>query len=290
MTAIDPTGVAATVVLYNSPVSCLPLLNTYWQQVARLYIIDNSPKPTQWVLTEFAENPAVVYRHLPQNAGIATALNTAARLAIADGFGYLLTMDDDSQAPPDMVAQLLDYLATVPDHTVGIVSPRHVLTTAANRLTANPQPTPVLTTMSSGNLLDLTIYQWVGPFRDDLFIDVVDHEFTLRLHAAGYRVIELPAVLLTHRLGEQKRVPFTGVTFVSHTPARNYYLVRNSLIVIRQYGRRFPAYAALALRTIAIETVKAALLEDKRLRRLQLIGKALTDGWRGKTGPLTGTQ
>ena len=283
---IGRNGVAATVILYNSPPGCAANLNTYRNQVQKLYIIDNSPTPTDWVMVNYKNDQAVIYQHFPQNFGIATALNTAAQLAISDGFTYLLTMDDDSQAPIDLVNNMLTYLATVDAKSIGIVSPRHVLSTAMNQAIKSLKATPVLTTMTSGNLLNLRVYEQVGPFRDDLFIDVVDHEFDLRLNQSGYQLIELPALQLTHRLGEQKRIYFTRLTYISHSPTRNYYLVRNSLVVAILYWQHYPFYLLTALLTIGIETAKAALFEDERLLRLQLIYKAITDGLWKRMGKL----
>lgn len=281
---LSPDSVAAAVVLYNSPHDRADNLRTYIRQVGRLHIIDNSPTPTPWVAADFLDDPAVVYHHFPENVGVATALNKAAQLALLDGFSYLLTMDDDSQAPADLVKSMLDYLSTVNAETIGLVAPRHVLTTAPNRISTTSDPTPVLTTMTSGNLLNLQAYERVGPFRDDLFIDVVDHEFDLRLQRAGYQIIELPYLPLIHGLGEQKRLPLVNYTYVSHSPLRNYYLVRNSLLVALQYRQYRPGYLFTALQTIGIETVKATLFEDERLLRLRLIGKAIADGLRNRAG------
>ncbi len=284
---LSPDSVAAVVVLYNSPRDRAGNLRTYRHQVRRLYIIDNSPTPTPWVTDDFLGDPAVIYHHFPENVGVATALNKAAQLALSDGFSYLLTMDDDSQAPAHFVETMLAYLSTVDAQAVGIVAPRHVLTTAPNRTLTTSIPVPVLTTMTSGNLLNLRAYEQVGPFRDDLFIDVVDHEFDLRLQRAGYQIIKLPYLQLVHGLGEQKRFPLANYTFVSHNPLRNYYLVRNSLLVAIQYWQYRPDYLFTALQTISIEIIKAAFFEDERLLRLRLIGKAVADGLRQRAGKLT---
>ncbi len=283
-----PATVAAVVVLYNSPRACADNLRTYRSQVKKLYIIDNSPTPAGWVADEFGNDPAIVYQHFPQNVGIATALNTAARQAVRDGFAYLLTMDDDSRAPAGLVQTMLHYLATVPANPVGLVSPKHILTTASQQPTPRIEaPTPVLTTMTSGNLLNLRVYETIGPFRDDLFIDVVDHEYNLRLNRAGYQVIELPGLPLVHRLGTQKQVLGSRLSFVSHSPARNYYLIRISLVVARLHGRAFPRYVLTATTTILIEIAKILLVERQTGQRLRLVGRAFGDALRGRLGPLT---
>lgn len=280
-------SVAGVVILYNSPVECFDNIKTYLSQVDRLYIIDNSPTVTAWAVAEQKQNSRLVYEYSGQNVGIATALNRAARRAIADGYTYLLTMDDDSQAPAGMIRQMLAYMTSQTIGTVGIVAPKHLLTTTPVQPSADTAPAmDVLTTMTSGNLLNLAIYEKVGPFYDDLFIDVVDHEYNLRMRQSGYRVVELPHLQLTHRLGLIKRIPFSGLIYVSHSPARNYYLVRNSIVVARRYRQPFPGYSAIALQTIGIEVLKVLLLEDQKGSRLRLIVRAVKDAVTNRLGPL----
>ncbi|ARK10406.1 glycosyltransferase family 2 protein [Fibrella sp. ES10-3-2-2] len=274
--------IAGVVVLYQSPPSCLDSIRTYWHQVEKLYIIDNSPVAIDWIADLGPDRPTISYSHFGTNLGIATALNVAAKAAIADQFDYLLTMDDDSQAPADMITRMKTYLAQTNTDRLGVLAPRHVLSTAPSNVPAPTEAHSVLTTMTSGNLLKLAVYQQVGPFLDSLFIDVVDHEYYLRLRKNNYQVIELPWVELTHRLGAQKQR--LGLRFVSHNPTRNYYLVRNSIFVANLYRHIEPSYLVYALKIVLIETAKAALLEDKPTERLRAIFQGLADGFRGRLG------
>lgn len=285
---VTQAAVAGVVVLYNSPPDGFSTIKTYLHQVDRLYIIDNSPVATLWALAAVVDYPNLVYRHFAENVGMATALNTAAQLAIGDGYAYLLTMDDDSRAPANMVAGMVDYLNTAPADTIGILSPRHQLLTASEQPRAETQlATDVPTIMTSGNLLSLRSYQKTGPFWDDLFIDVVDHDYNLRLRTNGYRIIELSTIRLAHRLGEQKKRFGGRVRFVTHSPARNYYLVRNSLAVAIRHWRQHPGYMLTALTTIGIELAKGALLEDDRWLRVRLMVRGITDGISKRLGKLT---
>ena len=287
--SISQNDIAGVVVLYNSSPDCLENIKTYITQLHRLYVVDNSPTTSPWIANSLLNHPRVRYHHFPQNAGIATALNVGAQQAINDGYRYLLTMDDDSRAPVDMIPKMIRYLATSQPDTIGILAPKHILSVNIPEplLPEKSLAIDVRTTMTSGNLVNLAAYQRVGHFDDGLFIDVVDHDFDLRLKAAGYRIVELTDLHLVHRLGTPKRVRFTGLTYISHSPARNYYLVRNSLVVAIRNRHNYPFYLLTALLTVSIEIVKAALVEDKRLLRLRLIGKALADGIRKRTGKLS---
>jgi rhamnosyltransferase len=192
--------------------------------------------------------------------------------------------------PENAISTMLAYLASNRTAKIGILSPRHILLTAPNAaqdLQRSNQEIDVLTTMTSGNLVNLKAYQDVGPFDDRLFIDVVDHDFNLRLKASGYRIIELTNLPLIHRLGTQKKVPLTRLTFVSHSPIRNYYLIRNSLLVARANSRFFPSYWLTAILTITIEIIKVALVENQRALRVKLAFQGLWHGLLGRSGKVS---
>lgn len=281
------SNVAGVVVLYNSSPDCLANINTYLNQIDRLYVVDNSPTTAQWITDYLLGCSSVWYSHLPQNEGIAAALNRAAQKAINEGYEYLLTMDDDSRMPENAINTMLAYLSSNRSDKIGIVSPRHILLTAPKAFQTPEKSNPaidVLTTMTSGNLINLDAYQDVGPFDDRLFIDVVDHDFNLRLKASGYRIIELTNLPLIHRLGTQKKIPLTRVTFVSHSPIRNYYLIRNSLLVAKANSRLFPGYWLTAILTITIEIIKILLLENQRTSRVKLAFQGVWHGLMGRSG------
>lgn len=269
--------IAGTVVLYNSTPACLPILETYWRQVEKLYVIDNSEQVDNGLKELLTQYSFITYIHNGTNLGIAHALNMAAGQAIKDGYDYLLTMDDDSSAPADMVQSMCQFLSGYTDRErVGIVSAVHTYETSPEKYRS------VLFTMTSGNLLNLRIYQETGGFMEGLFIDHVDHEFGLRLNQKGYQVIELPALLLKHNLGEAKLIPLSGQKYVSHSPVRGYYFVRNGIIVARQYKH----FRWIAYKLIIKEIIKAALFEREKKYRLKLIYSGIHDAFRNKIGKI----
>lgn len=192
--------IAGTIVLYNSERNVFENVKTYIDQIEKLYVVDNSDKPNPELIKQFNTLSTVQYVSNNGNQGVAYALNRAAELALADGFDCLLTMDDDTQLPSGSVTTMLHFLADYPAaDKVGLISGVH----SDNLLTDEPYRT-VLYTMTSGNLLNLQAFRQVGPFRNDLFIDHVDHEYGLRLNKAGFMVLELPRLRINHRLGVRK--------------------------------------------------------------------------------------
>lgn len=274
--------VAASVILYNSGIDCVEQIASYSNQVGKLYIIDNSDRPDQHLIQQLKTFTDVEYFSNEGNKGIANALNKAASLAIQDGFSYLLTMDDDSRVPEHMVQHMLAFIQHFKESKIGIISVAH------------SEPIPNTTykyvdyTMTSGNLLNLDAYQQTGTFEDQLFIDFVDHEYNLQLKSKGFATIELANLKLDHRLGTEKskQVMNHTISFVSHSPKRLYYLVRNGIYIVRKYMFKYPI-PCLTLSALTIkEIIKSLVLEDNRSTRAKYLGRAISDGLSSRMGKL----
>ncbi len=276
--------IAGCVVLFNPTEDVLTTIGSYQRQVERLWVIDNSTQKNKHVIAILTQQPTVIYVDNGDNQGVAHALNRAANAAMRAGFDWLLTMDQDSALPPDGVAKLITFTKSLSRLPVGIVT-----------ATENPKLRPsdedgrwVSFVITSGNLLRLSAYRAVGPFLEPLFIDWVDHEFCARLEAAGYWMIELDRVRLTHRLGQSKTLRLGNATvlrWVSHGPERGYYKVRNILFVSTLHKKTL----SMTIRWLyAIEVVKVVLktilLEDQKAYRLRLLGRAVRDGLTQRLG------
>ncbi|MCC5613181.1 glycosyltransferase [Nostoc sp. CHAB 5834] len=282
-TQLPQLNVAGMVTLYNSEQTVIQRLSTYVYQVGKLYAVDNSEYPN-FELIELIRNtyPTIEYICNEGNPGIAHALNVAARAATLDQFSYLLMMDDDSEAPSDLVNALYAVLIRKLSNKVGIVSAQS--DPSVNR----DDEQQVITAITSGSLLDLRAYQLVGPFQDDLFIDWVDHEYCFRLAKNGYKIVIVNYVKLIHRLGTFKSKQLLGfltVRWRSHNPSRLYYKFRNSLYVMNKYRDRLKLTFILSvcfelLRDIA----KAAFLENQKRAYFTSIGRGLVDAYKKRLG------
>lgn len=282
---IKMAEVAACVVLYNSPLSRLAAIETYRMQVDKLYVIDNSEGPKTDLANHLMSLPNVVYLGNGKNEGIASALNWAASEAVAAGYEYLLTMDDDTAVPENLIATMLSFLSTYGGaDRVGIVAAAH--STKKGKVPREGSYRKVLFTMTSGNLLNLAVYKQVGPFRVDFFIDHVDHDYGLRINHAQFEVIELPHLKLIHQLGERKKIGWTNTTYVSHSPVRGYYIMRNGLLLAQQYKHIFPEFYRKMYFVLTREFLKTLFFESQKMHRLRLLYQGLLDKRAGQLGKL----
>lgn len=276
--------IAGVVVLYNPTDTVIDTISSYIQQVKLLYVVDNSTTKNPAAIQKLRELTNVIYVDQQGNKGIAAALNRGARLAIADGFRFLLTMDQDTKLKSDFISDLSQRLNEDDVDQIGIIAPRY------DRL---PKKKPgrfekILFTMTSGNILNLDAFNKTGPFLEELFIDHVDHEYCLRLNQNGFKIIQMNDVEIDHRPGSITRLFFKDVLFSSHSPQRLYYFCRNGFYVANRYRKTFPAFRYRFYKLMLKEICKIPF-EKNRIVRIQMLIKGYFDYKSGTFGPL-GTQ
>ena len=226
---------AGVVILYHPDVAkTLENMASYAHQLDKLYILDNS-EPACFAGTDaFAHlNVPIEYIATGVNEGISKRLNQAAHKAIAEGYQYLLTMDQDScfelGALEKFIKLVKDHLLIVEEKGPKIAQfgvnsdPKHIVISEKPLITNN--------LITSGTILNLSIFQTVGDFDENLFIDFVDVEYSLRAAFQGYQNIIFPNVIMQHSLGFLKMgrsfKTFKKTPRILHAPIRVYYIVRN---------------------------------------------------------------
>lgn len=276
--------ISGVVILYNPEYEVIENIRCTADQADTLFVIDNSPSINVDLVERIKNIEKVRYIGNGKNLGLAKALNMGAAKAIEQGSAYLLTMDQDSRPAPDMVARMLACLAVYEQAEVGIVSPCHVI-----RNMPRPERTgcrEVLVAMTSGNLLNLEVYKKVGPFEEELFVDYIDHEYCLRLHRQGFKVIEAPAARLEHGLGDIVTRDFRIKRFsvTNHSPFRRYFMTRNRFYVMRKYKTEFREYYRQQLRAFLDELAGILFFEKQKLQKFRMVLKGYLDYKRGVTG------
>ena len=274
---------AGTVVLYNPADDVLDNIASYINQVDKLYIIDNSVQYNDTIRGKLEQLSKTIYINHDGNKGIAAALNTGAQCALDDGFEFLLTMDQDTIVAENFVADLMAAFTQNNPDLIGILAPRYTegLKHGAGRFQN------VLFTMTSGNILNLSVYKKIGPFLSELFIDHVDHEYCLRINRQGYKVLQNNDVAIGHRPGTLKNSKMFSsyLNFSSHAPIRLYYFCRNGFYVCKLYQKDFPDFARAFLTLLFKEIVKIPF-EESKLKRIRMIIRGYIDYKKKKLGPL----
>jgi rhamnosyltransferase len=148
--------------------------------------------------------------------------------------------------------------------------------------------------LTSGTLINWQNFMAIGPFREDFFIDHVDHEYQLRAMRQGFVVARTALPLMIQRLGMQhKRRPLLAFgqkkTLSYYPPLRRYYQIRNFIVLSREYKNEFPETIEFIRKSIQRETLRALKYESGRSKNLISILLALRHGRRGVTGKYHGS-
>lgn len=283
------TSVCAVVVAYFPDEGFEARLQTILPQVAKLVIVDNTPDAISLspdMIAAWGEHLHCIANRA--NKGVAAALNQGLEYALQIGCKWLLTLDQDTRCYPDMVATLLQ---------VQNASASKIAVIGGNYFDSQPQQLKVTvggeaeyleqkTVITSGSLIDTVASKAVGGFREDYFIDQVDHEFCLRMRAHGYRVVISRKPVMDHSVGSLGgvKLPYLGI-LPNHPPLRKYYIARNTVVTVAKYWRREPDWCLRRTVRLMLGLLLMATLEKQRIAKVRAFAAGFMDGMRHRMGP-----
>jgi len=217
--------------------------------------------------------------------GIAAALNKGCDLAFQNKYDWILTMDQDSQFEGS------DFFNEVFNRRYTDTA---IIAASYNNLYINVRPSEypsfidVAFVITSGNILNLKIWQNIGQFIDKLFIDEVDNEFCVRAINNGFRILVSNKIYLKHKLGEGLKVKhfLTGkeIVLTRHSPIRVYYTVRNNLYIWRKFMFSNFGFVLNRVKNILYLVGKILLYFPDKKEYLHYISMGIIDALRGKYG------
>lgn len=270
-------------------------------QVGHVVVVDNaSPDPG---LRDFcAEHPEIALLALPENRGLASALNLGIRHARElSGVSQVLLMDQDSVPEPGMVRALREALdrraagervaAVGPcfrDAREGTDAPFVRIRFPFNRKLRCEDGCAAIRCdflITSGCLVPLAVLDEVGGMDAALFIDNVDLDWCFRASAAGYALYGVCGARLHHRLGDaRRRVPGLPRGIVVHPPRRLYYMMRNRVLLYRR-AHTPRRWIAQDIPRLVIKFLLFSLLVPPRGKNLRCMLAGLRAGIAGRATP-----
>jgi rhamnosyltransferase len=232
------TGIAAVVILYNPIEAVLSNLKTYYPYVEKIYVYDNTEGPVKNI--DWAQFPKVEFHHDGRNKGIAEVLNQAVKKAREEGYDWLLTMDQDSRFTQQSIENYWHSFSKFPHkEKVALFGPVFCERDPGWQADGRKQEVDLLIT--SGTLLNLSLFNEIGSFDEALFIDLVDFDYCIRAQQAGYRIIQFTDVAMLHELGTTAHRSSIKTLYLVkkqkqlYLPLRCYYMYRNMLYLKTKY-------------------------------------------------------
>jgi rhamnosyltransferase len=297
----DDRVVAIIVTFHPDPVALRRLVDSLLPQVDGLVVADNGSDGVANAC--LLELPPGFARCLDMggNRGVADALNQGIEAAFASGASHVMLFDQDSLPAEDMTTQLLSAyrqlesqgcrVATVGPQYVdprsGYVSPFVATKGLWLRRVEAPTPsTPVEADflITSGSLISRESWAAIGPMAGPMFIDYVDIEWGLRARWKGFASYGVPAVRLSHSLGD-RRMNFLGLSVPLHSPLRHYYQIRNPLWLYRQPWIALNWKLVDGFRLL-LRFAFHAVFVPSRMANIRYMLRGLLDGLAGRQGRL----
>ncbi len=298
----NESNVCGLVITHNPPQTLADNVQRLSVQIPHLILVDNNSDG--YSLPQIAKVAArgveVIYNS--SNRGVAAALNQGLHRAREIGYAWIITLDQDSQPAPDLVDQLcVAYSKATNQWSICIVAPQ-IINLELDKRTYYLRPylgplyirvychgedlDSVTTVITSGSLINLDIFEALGGFREDFFIDYVDTEYCLRALGRGYRIVVACKAKINHVLGSRRMVKLGGITLYPtfHPPERWYYMSRNRIAMLRMYAMRFPHWFTYEIIASMYTSLRMLLTEDRRLEKMRAIIEGIMDGVRGKMG------
>jgi len=295
---VDTKSVCAIIVTYNPDILLFErVLESIVSQVDGVIVIDNNSTSKLDVTLDFSDKEKVHLLTLPDNVGLAKAQNMAIKIAQGK-YSHIILFDQDSVISELFISNLLtceknlvadgcNVAAVGPsffDPVSGLAYPAtRYLGPFIQRVSLADAPIEATFIIASGCLIRMAVLDDVGLMKEELFIDYIDVEWSLRAHAKGYSVFIAPQAKMAHTIGD-RRLSIFGRTISVHSPLRRYYLVRNSFLMLRldyiPWGYKLRELVFNFIRTgVGFYTATQKMVFCK------YFSMALRDGLLGRFGP-----
>ena len=284
MEGILRMDISAGIVLFNPDIKRLKEnIDAVIVQCAHVYLVDNGSGNIDEVLElleEYKKSKISVICNA-KNHGIAKALNQLASAAQKDGYEWLLTLDQDSVSPCNIIEEFEKYI-TYQD--IGILCPVIYDRNKGEEIKAKEGSIEIDECITSGSLLNIKAWNKIGGFDENLFIDGVDFDICYRLKKNGYKILCIQSVVLLHELGhiEYHRFLFWRVLVKNHSAFRKYYIARNIIYIAKKRKSVLLVVKGLLQEIKMLGIV--ILYEEDKLNKSRCICRGIYDGFRGKVG------
>lgn len=250
--------IVAGIVLYNPNIDRLKEnIKSISKQVKKIIIVDNSSENKQLMNSIFLKNTELIYIQNEYNVGLGKALNQILNEAKKLHYNWVITLDQDSICPLNLLDEYSKYLG---QDEIGIICPSVIDERRKYmKITERKKLSWVDMCITSASCTNIKAWEKVGKFDEKLFIDLIDNEFCKRIRINGFKILKLNNLILNQEFGEIKEKDtllsniFVKLSEVLKNdnigrlsykkkvnPLRVYYTCRNIIYVnkkLKNYGK-----------------------------------------------------
>ena len=276
--------ICAGIITYNPTLTDVSTcLEALCNQVERVIIVDNASKNVKGLQEVVSKYANVTLVKNSQNIGFAKALTQVFEWAKSQGFNWVLTLNDDSVVPSNMISEYKKILENQ-GNLVNQKNAKNSKIAIVCSLLKNRLDGTILHSkchedecITSGSLTSVEAWQEIGGFDEWLEIDGVDFDFSRRLVRAGWKIVECQNVIMEHQIGKARSINLIIKHPIvwNHNANRKYYIARNMQVVDYKMG----TYSYVkSLRAVVRDMIFVVLWEKNKFAKIRAMIRGFKDG------------
>ena len=269
------------IITYNPDISRLEdcILSIIFQ-VEQIIVVDNSSDNILEMKKRLNKlNDNIIIIENESNKGVAYALNQIFLWGYSNEYKYVLTLDQDSKCPKQMINILKSYICM---DKIAVVGPQIYDINKRENISIKEGYTKVNNCITSGSMNSIEAWKKIGGFDEWMFIDGVDFDYCFRLRKNGYQILQINNIVLEHQIGniQIRHFLFWKVIVRNHSSFRKYYIARNMIYFDKKNKqKKIPLKASIR---IVKQLLLVLLYEKQKSEKIVQILRGFWDGIKSK--------
>lgn len=265
------------IITYNPEISVLKKnLDTCSNKEMKIIIVDNFSSNIDEIINLITDYEDVSIIKNKNNHGVASALNQIFLCFKKLEYKWVLTFDQDSLIPENLLDSMHDYLSL---NKAGIIAPYIKYKSNFKEMKSiNKIMDEVDWCITSGSMINIDAWSDVGGFDELFFIDFVDTDFCYRMREKKYKIYRINNIELEHQLGNLRIYHLFGksIRVMNHNKVRKYYYTRNSIICHKKNKSFYKSKQMF--KDIVFLLIKTIGFEKDKTEKIKFIIHGIIDG------------
>jgi|SRR5665648_1256998 len=281
----------AGIVLYNPDID--RLIENYKaisKQVDDVILVDNNSNNFNEIIFKFNNISNVTILRNEENKGIAAALNQICEEAKKLKYDWVYLLDQDSISSPTIINSYSRYVS---NENLALTTPYIIDTNKTNfKEYQNLKLSGISVVnwaITAGSLVRLDVWEKIGQFDEELFIDTVDIDYSIRLKINGYQQYRVNSEYILQEVGKAEptflfrphkdnagKWTLKRYFRTNHSLIRQYYMVRNNIILVKKYKKYRSVVKGIIFLSFYI--FSKIVFENNRGKLIKEIAKGIRDG------------
>lgn len=266
-------NLSIVVVTYNPDDNFICRLKEICKLSDSIIIVDNASINQKYLydsVLSLSNNTTFIC--LSNNYGIAKALNVGIKKSQELHKDWIITFDQDSLPVTNIIDYYNKAIGLLNNYKIGLIG----VNFNSSKKEYKDFYKQTYTIITSGTLHNIKMFDEIGYYDENLFIDYVDFEFVLRCSLNKFYCVRINENLLSHKIGSP--IKKFGLISDNHNALRKYYMMRNHIYISKKYFRNFPIFIIKKNIYLIKQLILFLIVEKDKKRKILAYLKGLKDG------------